>query len=122
MPRKKIEIYDAREKKKGYLDFGHAVFNDGEEAYNPKNSNYMWGFREGKVSKWEETPECRGHANCDDWRGQTWMYSGRYDAKLKTISCVTCSSGLSSFKRISQSLVSQLEQIFPKAKKIALLY
>lgn len=115
MPRKRILIVKA---KKGYLDFGHEVYKGGKKAYNKKHPNYMWGFVKGKLYKKAETPTCSGHGDVDSWRGNDWDYCGRYDAKKKIISCVIHVDKMLSFRKLPKTLVSHLEQTFPKAKKI----
>lgn len=113
MFRKKIQIEDA---KKGYLKFGHGVYRG--KNYNEKNPNYMWGYTKSKVSKWAETPECTGHADIKGWVGGEWSFWGRYDAKKRTISCVIGEKGANPFRKLPRTVVSQLEQCFPNAKKI----
>lgn len=115
MPRKKIKVVKT---KKGYLSIGHAVYRKGAKAYNSKKPNYMWGYTKGKVSKWKETPECDGHSNIVGWCDVDWSFTGRYDAKTRAISCVIKCGGINSFRNLPETLTSQLEQSFPKAKKI----
>jgi hypothetical protein len=117
MPRKKIKI--SKSKSGNYLGVGHDVFTHGADLYNKENPNLIWGFKEGKVFKWEETPEFRGHASVPNWGGQEWGFYGRYDAKSHIVSCVICNN-VHSFRKLPQSLVSQLEQAFPNAKKIVI--
>ena len=115
MPRKKIKIVKAQ---LGYCSIGHSVYSEGAEAYNSENPNYIWGYGKGKVSKWAETPECRGHANVPHWTAGDWFYYGRYDARLKKISCVICDLRDHSFRNLPKTLISQLEQFFPNAREM----
>jgi hypothetical protein len=113
MPRKKMKI----EKAKGsYLTIGHDGYKRG--VFNEKKPNYMWGFVKGRVHKEAETPECHGHGMVSRWRGKCWDFNGRYDAKKKIISCVIHTDNISCFRKLPKTLVSHLEQSFPKAKKI----
>ncbi len=115
MPRKKLKI---KKSESGYLDIGHTVFSKGPEFYNKENPNYVWGYKEGKVSKWTETPECMGHADVPHWHAGGWLFWGRYDAKSKKISCVISYLGANTFRNIPKTIISQLEQSFPNAVAI----
>jgi len=113
MPRKKMKIEKARG---SYLSVGHDGYRDGN--FTEKKPNYMWGFVKGRVYYRAETKKCYGHGCVADWRDKYWDYSGRYDAQKRIISCVVIGDGISSFRKLPKTLVSHLEQCFPKAKKI----
>lgn len=114
MPRKKMKIVKS---KTCYLTYGHDGYKKGK--FNEKKPNYMWGFVKGRIYKEAETPDCKGHGEVDSWQGKDWDYCGRYDAKKKIISCVIHTTRAISFRTLPKTLVSHLEQSFPKAKTIA---
>jgi hypothetical protein len=115
MPRTKTKIIKSEA---SYLTVGHDVFSRGSGFFNSKNPNYIWGFKTGRVSKWAETPKCKGHSDVPNWHGDDWSFWGRYDAKRQVISCVISCDGVNSFRHLPKLLVSQLEQHFPHVKKI----
>jgi hypothetical protein len=111
MPRKKINIVKA---KSGYLAIGHDGYSRGK--FNEKKPNYIWIFEKGKIDTREETSECYGHGSVGEWNFSD--FSGRYDAKKKVISCVIHVKSITNFRELPKTLVEQLYQHFPKAKKI----
>lgn len=113
MPRKKIKIV---KNKSSYLQIGHDGYSRGD--YDKKNPNYMWVFSKGRIYKEKETQECPGHGSVGEWCGLERDFSGRYDGTKRVISCVINTNSITSFRHLPQSVVSQLEQCFPNAKKI----
>ena len=113
MPRKKLKVEQSTE---CYLRIGHQGYNDG--YYDTENPNYLWVSIDGRLEARQETEDCQGHHEVDEWLAPTRQFNGRYDGQKKLISCVPRNT--SNFRELPQTLISQLQQKFPKAKKIVI--